>query len=153
MRYRHPRARRLAVVLELAEKDEKEALRRWGDSQKKLVLEEERQQQLTVYAADYQKQIATPSSGHISAGMIHNTLGFISQIETALNQQQEQIKRLRAQTERARDAYLKSHGKVQAMQQLLQRLEQEFEHEQDRQQQREADEWATRNAAIRPKSR
>ena len=91
MNYRHPRARRLSVVLELAEKDEKEALRRWGDSQQKLGAEEERQQQLTLYAADYQKQISTPSAGQISAGMIHNTLGFISQIETALHQQQEQI--------------------------------------------------------------
>ena len=100
MQYHHPRARRLKVVLDLNEREEQEALQRWGQVQQKLDAEKQKRQQLTEYANDYQRKLSTPGQALVRAGDVHNTLGFIRQIEGALQQQETQIAQLETVAEK-----------------------------------------------------
>lgn len=144
MAYRHPRAQRLSVVLDLTRREEKEALQRWGDIQQRLTAEEEKRTQLDSYVADYRRQITTPSAQSMSAGNIHNSLEFIQQIESALQQQGQQISQLEAQNVSARGAYLDIHNKAEALEKMIQRLEDEHQQAVARREQHESDEWVNR---------
>ena len=144
---RHPRARRLQVVLDLTEREEQQALSQWGALQQKLAAEQEQRQQLLTYSLEYQQKISAPSSTAVSAGQIHNTIGFMGQIEQAINAQQQQIALLQKQTDNARQHYLALHGKVKALQELIERLELEAAQVADKEAQKQSDEWASRNAA------
>jgi len=146
MKRHHPRAKRLQVVLELAERDEQQALQNWGEIQQKLQQEEQQRQQLSAYRGEYQSKISAPGNEQISAGHIHNTLGFMAQIESAMKSQAEQISVLTQQAESARELYLKLHGKTKALTELIERLEQEAASAEDKQAQKLADEWANRAA-------
>lgn len=144
MAYRHPRARRLGVVLDLTRREEQEALQRWGDIQQRLLAEKEKRTQLCAYADDYRRQITTPNTQAVSAGNIHNSLDFIRQIESALVQQETQISQLDAQSTTARSAYLDVHNKADALEKMIDRLEQEHQQDLNRREQIESDEWASR---------
>lgn len=144
MSYRHPRARRLAVVLDLTRREEQEALQRWGDIQQRLTSEHEKRTQLDTYVADYRCQITSPTTQAVSAGNIHNSLEFIQQIESALQQQEIQISQLEAQNTSARNSYLETHNKADALEKMIGRLEDEHQQELNRLEQQESDEWANR---------
>ena len=144
-RLHHPRARRLKVVLELAAKDEKQALQRWGQFQQKLQQEQEKKQQLISYRDDYQQHLSSPVKGVITSGAIHNTMDFIGQIEVALQSQTKQLSQLERQTETAHSHYMELHAKTQALEKMIQRLEQSYHDQQSKAEQVEADEWVTRS--------
>ena len=67
-----------------------------------------------------------------------------AKIETALAQQDNQLKELEALSQRARDAYLEVHHKADAMESMIDKLEEEHKLSISRAEQREADEWANR---------
>ncbi|MAE33645.1 MAG: flagellar export protein FliJ [Oceanospirillaceae bacterium] len=144
MTYQHPRSRRLAVVLNLKRREEKEALQRWGDIEQRLTAEKDKRTQLDTYAQEYRRQITRPADQSVAAGQIHNSLEFIGQIETALAQQDSQLKELEALSQRARDAYLEIHHKADALESMIDKLEEEHKLATSRAEQREADEWANR---------
>ena len=144
MTYQHPRSKRLAVVLNLKRREEKEALQRWGDIEQRLTAEKDKRTQLDTYAQEYRRQITSPADQRVAAGQIHNSLEFIGQIETALAQQDNQLKELEALSQRARDAYLEVHHKADAMESMIDKLEEEHKLSISRAEQREADEWANR---------
>ena len=148
-RLHHPRARRLKVVLDLAVKDEKQALQRWGQFQQKLQHEQEKQTQLTSYREDYQRHLSSPVKGVITSGAIHNTMDFIGQIETALKSQSKQLAQLERQTETAHSHYMELHAKTQALEKMIQRLEDSYVAQQNKAEQVEADEWVTRSLRTR----
>ncbi|MCT7357468.1 flagellar export protein FliJ [Thalassolituus pacificus] len=143
---RHPRARRLQILFDMAEKAEQQALQEWGQLQQKLHQEEEQRTQLSGYANEYQQQLSVPSGKALSSGFLHNTLGFIGQIETALKTQNEQIKLLQDRVTAARNQYLEHHGKVKALSGLMDRLDHEYDQQADKELQKQSDEWANRAA-------
>jgi flagellar FliJ protein len=143
---KHPRARRLQVLLDMAEKAEQQALQEWGKLQQKLQQEEQQRAQLTGYANEYQQQLSSPTDKALSSGFLHNTLGFIGQIETALQTQNEQIKLLQERVATARSHYLEHHGKVKALSGLMDRLDHEHDQQADKELQKQSDEWANRAA-------
>lgn len=146
---RHPRGKRLLPVYRQALQQQQQALAEWGQLQQKLQEEEEQRQQLLEYADDYRRQITAPSTGLILSATIHNTLGFLAQVEQAVQGQAQQIHLLKARIERARDIYLHKRGKTEGLQRLLDKLDQEWEEQQQKAEQRQADEWANRAAFQR----
>lgn len=146
---KHPRAKRLQVLLDMAEREEQDLLRRWGELQQQLQAEQEQRQQLVSYNNEYQQRISAPGQGMVSAGTLHATLGFMQQIERALQQQSEKLNLLQKQTAQARQRYLEQHGKVRALIGLMDKLDLEQAASEDKQQQKQADEWANRAAALR----
>ena len=144
MSYLHPRAQRLAVVLNIRRREEKEALQRWGEITKRLAAEQDRRTQLSYYASEYRRQITAPKSVSVAAGQIHNSLEFIGQIETALEQQDQQLQELQAMSDKARAVYLDVHHKADALDGMIEKLEEEYRRMLNQAEQREADEWNTR---------
>ena len=144
MTYRHPRAQRLAVVLDIRRREEKEVLQRWGDIEKRLTAEKDKRTQLSDYASEYRRQITAPTSASVAAGQVHNSLEFIGQIDTALHQQDQQLQELQAMSDKARAVYLDVHHKADALESMIEKLEEEHRLMLNRAEQREADEWATR---------
>jgi len=143
---RHPRAKRLKLVVDLAEKAEQQALAEWGRLQQQQQQEEDKKQQLDTYVAEYQRAIALPSERKLNGGNIQNALGFIGQIRQALSQQQQQLVLLQQQVEHAQQRYLQQHGKLKALHNLLEKLDAEFDQQQEKNAQKQADEWANRMA-------
>jgi len=115
MTRQHPRARRLQVVLDLTEREEQQALQQWGELQQRLAQEQEQRQQLQLYSQEYQQKISSPSPAPLGAGQIHNTLGFIGQIDQAIDAQQQQIALLKQQADAAQKQYLAVHGKAKGI--------------------------------------
>lgn len=146
---RHPRAKRLQVILDMAEREQEKLLRRWGELQQQLVAEQQQRQQLETYHQEYQQQISAPSSTSLSAGQLHTTLGFMAQVKQALNAQVQRLNLLEKQTELARQAFLQQQGKTQALLKLMDKLDGEYDQEQEKQLQKQADEWANRAASLR----
>lgn len=150
---RHPRAKRLQVLLDMAEREEEKRLHSWGQLQQQLQGEQEQRQQLLAYNNEYQQRISAPGQGRLSSGSLHATLGFMQQIEDALQQQQQRLALLQKQTDHARQQYLEQHGKVRALVTLMDRLDQEQAAEDDKQLQKQSDEWANRAASLRMRQR
>lgn len=146
---RHPRAKRLQVILDMAEREQEQLLQAWGQLQQKLQAEQQQRDQLVAYNEEYQQKISAPGNGPLSAGALHATLGFMQQIEEALNKQQERLVLLEKQTDYARQQYLTQHGKVSALLGLMDKLDAEHDALEEKNQQKQADEWANRAASIR----
>lgn len=146
---RHPRGRRLIPVYRQALQAQQQALAEWGQLQQKLQQEEEQRQQLLDYADDYRRQITAPSTGLIQSATIHNTLGFLLQVEQAVAGQAQQINLLKARIERARELYLSRRGKSEGLLRLIEKLDLEWDQQQLKAEQRQADEWANRAAFQR----
>lgn len=148
---RHPRAKRLQVVLDLAQRAEQTSLKSLAHQQQALLAEQQQKDQLLIYADEYQRQLSTPTGSAIQAGQLRNTMGFLQQIETAIKGQAQQLSLLQQRVEAARNEWLRCQGKVKALQSLLDKLDIEYAQEQDRRQQVEADEWSNRIAFQRIK--
>lgn len=146
---RHPRAKRLQVILDMAEREEERLLKIWGDWQQQLVSEQQQRDQLQSYYQEYQQQISAPAEQALSAGQLHTTLGFMAQVKQALEAQEHKLNHLEQRTEHARQAYLEQRGKTQALTKLMDKLDQEHDQETEKQLQKQADEWANRAASIR----
>ncbi|MFY9179118.1 MAG: flagellar export protein FliJ [Venatoribacter sp.] len=146
---RHPRAKRLQIILDMAEREEETLLTRWGQLQRQLTAEQEQRDQLVLYNHEYQQRLSAPGQGPLSGGSIQATLGFMTQIEQALEKQKEKLALLEKQTATAHQAYLEQHGKVQALIKLMDKLDSEHDAEQEKQLQKQADEFANRAASIR----
>lgn len=148
---RHPRAKRLQVIASMAAREEEKLLNAWGQLQQRLAQEEEQRQQLELYRLEYQQKISSPSTQAVSAGFVHNALGFMAQIDQALNAQLERLNLLRKQVEVARQQYLAQRGRVKALVGLMDKLDVEYDAEQEKIQQKQSDEWANRAANLRMK--
>lgn len=146
---RHPRAKRLQIILDLAEREQEKRLRAWGELQQQLQSEQQQRQQLESYHQEYQQQISSPTATALSSGQLHTTLGFMGQVKQALNAQKERLTLLEQRTEQARNAFLQQQGKTQALIKLMDKLDQEHDLEADKELQKQADEWANRAASLR----
>jgi flagellar protein FliJ len=146
---RHPRGKRLLPVYRQAQQQQQQALTEWGQLQQRLQDEEQQRQQLLDYADDYRRQITSPSSTCISAAAIHNTLGFLRQVEQAVAGQQQQINLLKGRINKAREVYLQYRSKTEGLQRLIDKLDLEWSNEQQKVEQRQSDEWANRAAFQR----
>lgn len=142
----HPRAKRLETVFKLAEQDEQQTLKNWGQYQQKLDEQLTQRQQLEQYANEYRSRFSADPNHSMSAGYLHHSLDFINKIETGLKAQEEQLNLLTAQTEQAKQVFLDAQAKRKGFEQMLDKLEQEYQQEQARIEQREADEWVNRQA-------
>lgn len=143
---RHPRAKRLELIFQLAEKDEKQALKNWGEIQQKLDLETQQREQLIQYADEYRSRFSADHNDQLNAGYLHHCLDFISKIEKGLQAQQEQLHLLQAQAEQAKQVFLQAQAKRKGFEHMLDKLDKEYDQAQLKVEQKEADEWANRRA-------
>ncbi|MGB1091602.1 MAG: flagellar export protein FliJ [Oceanobacter sp.] len=140
----HERSPRIRLVLQQTRSEEAQAMRQWSQYQQTLAQEQEQLAQLKEYAEGYRNSLAIPSQTKVSGGQIHHTLGFLQQVEQAIQTQHSKIYRLQDQLQTARSRYLTLRGKVKGMENLIEKLEREKAQQLEKQEQKQVDEFNNR---------
>lgn len=144
------RAKRMQVVLTLAERAEEQAGQELSQCQAQLSAEEEQLRQLDEYAAQYLAVYGCRKTGVRPQELIAYS-GFIQRLGDARKEQEGRLKRVQAQLERLRQAWRIAHQKCESIKDLIQRLKLEESALLDKRLQKEMDELVSQ-AYIRRES-
>ena len=143
------RARRLAPVVEMAERAEREAARRLGHCQGLLGQAEIKLGELERYRGDYQQQWLSEGRQGVSGQWLMNYQRFLSQLEVAIGQQRSSVDWHRSNLENARQLWQQRYARVEGLRKLVQRYLDEARALQDKREQKLLDELSQRLAAPR----
>jgi flagellar protein FliJ len=143
------RAKRLGLVLKMAEEKEQIDLQTWGRYQQQLEQEQATFNQLEEYMTEYRTTLTSNHAAAIKGGQVQNTIAFIEQIKEACGHQQQQINLIQQQAEGAQRIYLAARAKAQALRKLIEKLNAQASAIEDKQEQKLMDEFAARSARNR----
>jgi flagellar FliJ protein len=138
------RAARMAPVVEMAERAEREAARQMAHMQGLLGKAEAQLGELERYRADYQQQWISEGSKGVSGQWLMNYQRFLSQLETAIGQQLQSIHWHRENLHKARAVWQQRYARVEGLRKLVQRYRDEARVAEDRREQKLLDELAQR---------
>jgi flagellar FliJ protein len=138
------RAARLAPVVEMAERAEREAARMLGRCQGQLTQAEMKLGELERYRADYQQQWIEEGKRGVSGQWLMNYQRFLSQLESAIGQQLQSVKWHRENLDKARAAWQQRHARLEGLRKLVQRYLDEARAADDKREQKLLDELAQR---------
>lgn len=138
------RAARLAPVVEMAQKAEREAARLMGRCQAQLAQAEGKLGDLERYRGDYQQQWITQGSQGVSGQWLTNYQRFLSQLEAAVSQQNQSVAWHRENLNRARDTWQQRYARLEGLKKLVQRYRDEARLAEDKREQRLLDELSQR---------
>ncbi|WXL24508.1 flagellar export protein FliJ [Ectopseudomonas mendocina] len=141
------RAARLAPVVEMAEKEERDAATLLGRCQGQLQQAERQLGDLQNYLGDYQQQWITEGQRGVSGQWLMNYQRFLSQLETAINQQRNSVEWHRSNMLKARDAWQQRYARLEGLRKLVKRYLDEARMAEDKREQKLLDELAQR---LRP---
>ncbi len=143
------RAKRLGLVLKMAEEKEQTDLQTWGRYQQQLEQEQATFNQLEEYMTEYRTTLTSNHAAAIKGGQVQNTIAFIEQIKEACGHQQQQINLIQQQAEGAQRVYLAARAKAQALRKLIEKLNSQASAIEEKQEQKLMDEFAARSARNR----
>lgn len=138
------RAARLAPVVELAERAEREAARLLGRCQGQVTQAEMKLGELERYRADYQQQWIEEGRRGVSGQWLMNYQRFLSQLESAIGQQMQSVKWHRDNLEKARVAWQQRYARLEGLRKLVQRYLDEARAAEDKREQKLLDELVQR---------
>ncbi len=138
------RAARLAPVVEMAEREEREAARQMAHMQGLLARAEAQLGELERYRADYQQQWISEGGKGVSGQWLMNYQRFLSQLETAIGQQLQSIAWHRQNLDKARELWQQRYARVEGLRKLVQRYIDEARAAEDRREQKLLDELSQR---------
>ena len=138
------RAARLAPVVEMAEREEREAARQMAHMQGLLARAEAQLGELERYRADYQQQWISEGRQGVSGQWLMNYQRFLSQLETAIGQQLQSIAWHRHNLDKARELWQQRYTRVEGLRKLVQRYVDEARAAEDRREQKLLDELSQR---------
>jgi flagellar FliJ protein len=138
------RAARLAPVVEMAERAEREAARMLGRCQGQLTQAEMKLGELERYRADYQQQWIEEGKRGVSGQWLMNYQRFLSQLESAIGQQLQSVKWHRENLDKARAAWQQRHARLEGLRKLVQRYLDEARAADDKREQKLLDELVQR---------
>ncbi len=133
------RAKRMQVVLVLAERSEEQAGQQLKQSQAQVAAEAEQLKQLDEYAAQYMG-IYSERKTSVRPHELIAYSGFIQRLGEARKEQESRLGRFQAQMERMRQAWQVAHQKCESIKELIIRLKQEENAVLDKRLQKELDE-------------
>jgi flagellar FliJ protein len=143
------RAARLAPVVEMAEKDERDAAALLGRCQGQLQQAEMQLGDLERYRGDYQQQWMTEGQHGVSGQWLINYQRFLSQLETAIGQQRNSVQWHRSNVLKAREAWQQRYARLEGLRKLIKRYLDEARMAEDKREQKLLDELAQR---LRPQN-
>lgn len=133
------RAKRMQVVLTLAERNEQQAGQQLSQFTLQVDAEAEQLRQLDDYAAQYLNTYANRKTAVKPQELIAYS-GFIARLGEARKEQQARLERFQLQLERLRQAWRIVHQKTESLKELIVRLQQEDNALLDKRLQKEMDE-------------
>ncbi|NQD91232.1 flagella biosynthesis chaperone FliJ [Pseudomonas sp. CrR25] len=138
------RAARLAPVIAMAERAEREAALQLGHSQGLLRQAEVKLGELEHYRADYQQQWLSEGQRGVSGQWLMNYQRFLSQLEVAIAQQRQSVNWHRGNLDKARELWQQRHARLEGLRKLVQRYLDEARQAEDKREQKLLDELAQR---------
>ena len=138
------RAARLAPVVEMAERAEREAARQMAHMQGLLAKAEAQLGELERYRADYQQQWISEGSKGVSGQWLMNYQHFLNQLETAVGQQRQSLAWHQNNLNRARETWQQAYARVEGLRKLVQRYIDEARQLEDKREQKLLDELSQR---------
>lgn len=133
------RSKRLAIVLELAERELEAAAQAFEKARRFCLEEEQKLTQLEDYYADYQQAFA--SGGSMRVQDLMKQRNFLEQLAQAKRQQQGAIRTAQLNLEGKRQAWQKCHLKHKNMAELISRYRAEEDAVMAKKEQKMLDEW------------
>lgn len=138
------RAARLAPVVEMAERAEREAAVQLGHCQGLVNQAEMKLGELEHYRADYQQQWITEGQRGVSGQWLMNYQRFLSQLESAIGQQRQSVNWHRSNLDKVRDVWQQRYARLEGLRKLVQRYQEEARMAEDKREQKLLDELAQR---------
>jgi flagellar FliJ protein len=138
------RASRLAPVIDMAERAEREAARNLGRCQQLLTQAEVKQGELERYRGDYQQQWLTQGQQGVSGQWLMGYQRFLSQLETAIEQQRQAVAWHLNSVNKSREVWQQRYARLEALRKLVLRYQQEARLAEDKREQKMLDELAQR---------
>jgi len=138
------RAARLTPVIEMAERAERDAARLLGQGQQQLDQAELKLGELQQYFSDYQQQWLTQGSQGVSGQWLMNYQRFLSQLESAIGQQQRSVDWHRNNLHKLRQQWQQRRARLEGLSKLVERYLQEARVAADKREQKLLDEFSQR---------
>lgn len=145
------KAERLAPVIEMAERAEREAATRLGQGQTGLAQAQGKLDDLERYYSDYQQQWTSEGSRGVSGQWLMNYQRFLTQLETAIGQQQRSVTWHQENLAKLRLDWQQRNARLEGLRKLVERHLQEARVAADKREQKMLDEFCQRlSARTRP---
>lgn len=138
------RSRRLAVVLNLEERKEQEALERMGEARNRYEAQQEQIDNLNRYQQEYRDQIRQNQQGVVPVARLQAWQAFIAQLDQVLRQQQQQLDILAERLDESRRQWQEAWERRRGMEKYIETCRRQEQREQDLKEQKLADEAAGR---------
>lgn len=138
------RAARLAPVVDMAERAEREAAMQLGHCQGLVNQAEVKLGELEHYRADYQQQWISEGQRGVSGQWLMNYQRFLSQLEGAIGQQRQSVNWHRANLDKVRAVWQQRYARLEGLRKLVQRYQEEARQAEDKREQKLLDELAQR---------
>jgi len=137
------RSKRLNPVVELAEKETEAALIKVGEANTAWLQDKQQLDDLHRYKGEYLAKFRSGDSLVMSAQKVLELRAFLSQLDQAIDAQQQQVNNNYRQLEQQREAWKLVRMKEQAMNSLVERYQNEELQQEAKQEQRDNDERNT----------
>ncbi|WP_207888492.1 flagellar export protein FliJ [Pseudomonas sp. 30_B] len=138
------RAERLAPVVDMALKAERESARQLGLVQNQLVQAQRKLAELERYRLDYQEQWIRNGQQGVTGQWLINYQRFLSQLETAVEQQNRAVDWHQGSVDKARAAWQEKYARLEGLRKLVERYREEARAAADKYEQKQLDEFAQR---------
>lgn len=138
------RAARLAPVVEMAEKAEKTAVQRLGYFQGQVKVAESKLADLHAFRLDYSEQWIVRGSAGVTGQWLLGFQGFLTQLDTAVDQQRQSLQWHQNNLDKAREAWQQAFARVEGLRKLVQRYRDEAQRAEDKREQKLLDELSQR---------
>ncbi|MCY1278377.1 Flagellar FliJ protein [compost metagenome] len=138
------RAERLAPVVDMAVKAEREAARQLGQVQAQLLQAQRQLADLERYRLDYQQQWLERGRQGVSGQWLIDYQRFLGQLEGAVEQQGRSVDWHRGVVDKARNAWQEKYARVEGLRKLVERYREEARRAEDKREQRQLDELSQR---------
>jgi len=136
------RSQRMAPVLKYEQFKEDQAAQTWSDAQMRLFQEQQKLQQLQEYVQGYHDEVGLVSGQATTALRIRNYHAFISRLNMAIEQQQQQVNLVQAEVQQLEQQWLQQYGSRKGMEKLVGKYQTAELIAEDKQEQKEQDELA-----------
>ena len=138
------RSQRLAVVLALEERKEREALERMGEARKLVDQQREQVENLNRYQQEYREQIRNSQNGVVQVSRLQAWQAFIAQLDQVIRQQQVQLDQAEKVFEARKQEWQQAWERRRGMEKYVDTCRQQERREQDLREQKLSDEAAGR---------
>jgi len=143
------RSQRLAVVLALEERKEREALERMGKARELMEQHKGQIENLNRYQQEYRDQIRSSQHGVVQVSRLQAWQAFIAQLDQVILQQQKQLVQTEAVFETRRREWQQAWERRRGMEKYIETCRKQEQRVQDLQEQKMSDEAAGRAFARR----